>query len=574
MLESIITRRDSLAEDMKVREEHLAEYDYYTNKLADLVRERDKVLSSGKQVKSKDQEKLDRNQHKLNEKKTQYEAFHAKLSEELDDFLTKRFDMIAPILMAVFNAERVFASKMLSMLNDIPEPGVEGNLDDFLASATAEASAAAADHVAAKRDRLEGVAMASPSSSSSSSASSSSPSASSSSSAHTSAEGVHSYLSSITVRDTGAESNDPVVGAVTRAPSKSTIALAGDIFGGERGLAATGASGEHSNILPKQSQPHSQSVTPVTASAGIGLGSEGNPFAEEKTVEKLPLPLPARGSMSKGVRLPGMYPSASPSNSSSDGTVGSGLSGIAAAPPPVAIPRNSISSASTSPPSSTLSASSKSPAAALPSPGRSLPTLPSVPPPASPQAPMPSLPVSVPSSFASSAAAADTDDTTAPPPPPLPPAYSDDDDDAGAPPPPPLPSASSSESTAPAAPHAPAPASAPAPAPPALPTTLPVPKSKPALPSLPPAPAQNLPSVPPPNPPPAAPATSPTTSPATSPQSGSPSSSSSSATTTTTTTTTTTAAPTTTSLGARSSVASLIASMNKGGANPGGGPKR
>jgi len=122
--QALITARELIAE-MKIREDNLKDYDYYQNKLAELEAERDKTLASGKPIKPKDQEKLDRNVLKTNDSRIKYETHHNQLMERLKQFLDMRTMYVAPVLSSLVSSEQNFINELATAINGIVSRGSE-----------------------------------------------------------------------------------------------------------------------------------------------------------------------------------------------------------------------------------------------------------------------------------------------------------------------------------------------------------------------------------------------------------------------------------------------------------------
>lgn len=116
----IIKECTNLKRNIDYRDEALREYDYYNGKVGELLKDKEKTLQNGKQVKPKDQEKLDRNQDKLREKKAEYMRVNEELSHALYNFLVVRFDKLAPIINLVISAEKKIAGGLQESLDAIP----------------------------------------------------------------------------------------------------------------------------------------------------------------------------------------------------------------------------------------------------------------------------------------------------------------------------------------------------------------------------------------------------------------------------------------------------------------------
>lgn len=117
----ILKETTNLKKTIEYRDEALREYDYYNGKVGELLRDKEKTLQNGKQVKPKDQEKLDRNQEKLREKKTEYTRVNEELSNTMYNFLVVRFDKLVPVINTVVSAERKITTGLHESLDAIPD---------------------------------------------------------------------------------------------------------------------------------------------------------------------------------------------------------------------------------------------------------------------------------------------------------------------------------------------------------------------------------------------------------------------------------------------------------------------
>jgi hypothetical protein len=117
------------------RGDALKEYDYYNNKVEGLQKDKETTLGNGKQYKSGDQEKLDRNLEKLRERRTIFDGEHERTQARLLQFLSGRFDKVEPAMMYFARAQSLFAAGLTAATNVAASGASSGGaavkMDDF-----------------------------------------------------------------------------------------------------------------------------------------------------------------------------------------------------------------------------------------------------------------------------------------------------------------------------------------------------------------------------------------------------------------------------------------------------------
>lgn len=121
-LEGMIVQCKEFKKRIKTRDDAVEEMKYYVEKMATLVKEREKVQSSGKQHKPADIEKFDRNKSKLDEKTKECNDMNTQLFADMQQFLGSRLDRMAPIVNDFYEAERMLTSGWASLLLPLTQP--------------------------------------------------------------------------------------------------------------------------------------------------------------------------------------------------------------------------------------------------------------------------------------------------------------------------------------------------------------------------------------------------------------------------------------------------------------------
>lgn len=118
-LNKLVEKNTELQTRHSERNQLRSELGYYTQKVADLMVEKEKVKSKGKAPRPKDEERLSRNEQNVADITEKYTTFNQNLTVELQQYWEQRFSLLGPILTEFITAEQCFGQLFSSAVQDV-----------------------------------------------------------------------------------------------------------------------------------------------------------------------------------------------------------------------------------------------------------------------------------------------------------------------------------------------------------------------------------------------------------------------------------------------------------------------